>query len=168
MNVPVQGYRAQVEYARRWAHDVEGNPGVAESRPEHPVAEEVVNPGERHHQGGHEEVGDGQRGQEEVADPAQSSVRVDRHADEDVAGDGEEYQKGEEDAWKMLGVAESVCRLNSKNKKELMKVIVGYKKKLDRVFDRYFTSLNTVCFQMQNCHIHMNTHFAYISKVDVT
>ena len=68
MYIPIERDRAEVEYRGGTAHDVKRHPRVAEAAAEDPVAEEVVNTGERHHQAADEEVGDGQRGQKEVAD----------------------------------------------------------------------------------------------------
>lgn len=41
---------AQVQYARRRAHNVEGDPRIAEFSSEYPIAEQIVNAGECHHQ----------------------------------------------------------------------------------------------------------------------
>lgn len=46
--VSVQRYGAQVEYGRGGAHDVDGDPYVAELGAEHPVALQVVDQSERH------------------------------------------------------------------------------------------------------------------------
>jgi len=91
VNVSVERYGAQVEYGRGGAHHVDGGPYVAEFGAEHPVALQVVDQRERHDQRADEQVGDGQRRQEQVADPPQASVRVDGHAHQHVAGDRQEY-----------------------------------------------------------------------------
>lgn len=87
MDVSVKGDGAEVEDGRRRAHDVEGDPRVAELSAERPVAEQVVDAGERHHQGGDERVGDGQRGEEQVADLPQPPVREDGGAHQRIARD---------------------------------------------------------------------------------
>lgn len=91
MNVSVERYGAQIENGRGGAHHVNGDPNVTELGAKHPVALEVIDQRERHDQSADEQVGDGQRGQEQVADPPQSPVRVDGHAHQHVAGDRQEY-----------------------------------------------------------------------------
>lgn len=68
MNVSVQRYGAQVEYGRGGAHHVDSGPYVAELRAEHPVALQIVEQRERHDQRTDKQVGDGQRGQKQIAD----------------------------------------------------------------------------------------------------
>ena len=92
MYIPIQRYGAEVKYRGSTAHDVERDPGVAEARAEDPVAHEVVDPGEDHDQAADEEVGDGERGQEEIADPPQRPVRAYRHDNQHVAGHRQEYE----------------------------------------------------------------------------
>lgn len=99
MDVPIQGNGTEIQNAGSGAHDIECDPSVAEARPEDPVSEQIVDAREGHHQRGDEEVRDGQRGQEEVAYPAQAAVRVDGHADQDVPGHRQEYQEREKYPW---------------------------------------------------------------------
>lgn len=101
--VTIERYGAQIQDRGSAAHNIEGDPDVAEPQPEDPVTEEIVDSGKGHHQPTDEEVGDGQGGQEEVADPPQPAVGVDRDAHQDVAGDGEEYQDHEEESCGYIG-----------------------------------------------------------------
>lgn len=94
--VTVERYGAQIQDRGSAAHNIEGDPDVAEPQSKDPVAEEIVDPGKGHHQPTDKEVGDGQGGQEEIADPPQPAVGVNRHADQNVAGDGEENEDHEE------------------------------------------------------------------------
>lgn len=96
MNVSVQRYGAQVEYGRRGAHHVYGRPYVAKLGTEHPVALQIVDQGERHDQRANEQVCDGQRGEEQVADPPQTPVRVNGHAHQHVARDRQENEDDQE------------------------------------------------------------------------
>lgn len=67
--VTIEGDCAKVENRGSAAHNVEGDPRVAESRTEHPVAEQIVDAGERHNQTTDEQVGDREGGKEEVSYP---------------------------------------------------------------------------------------------------
>lgn len=69
VNVTVEGDGAQIEDRGSAAHNIESDPDVAEPQTEDPIAEEIVDPGKGHHQSTDEEIGDGERGQEEVSDP---------------------------------------------------------------------------------------------------
>lgn len=94
--VTVERYGAQIQDRGSAAHNIEGDPDVAEPQSEDPITKKIVDPGKGHHQPTDEEVGDGQGGQEEVADPPQPAVGINCHADQNVAGDGEEYEDHEE------------------------------------------------------------------------
>lgn len=96
VDVPVQGDGAEVQDGRRGAHDVERDPRVAELSPEHPVAQQVIHHGKRHHQAGHEQICDGERCEEQVADASQGAVRVDGNTHQDVTRDGQEDHQREE------------------------------------------------------------------------
>lgn len=101
VNVSVERYGTQVEYGCGRAHHVYGCPYVAELGAEHPVALQVVYQRERHDQRSDKEVGDCQRGQEQVANPSQASVRVDCHAHQHVAGNRQEYNDDQKRSWKI-------------------------------------------------------------------
>lgn len=62
MYITVEGNRAEIQNGGSAAHNIEGDPGIAELRTEDPVAEEVVHPGKCHHQATDEEVGDREGG----------------------------------------------------------------------------------------------------------
>jgi len=68
MDVAVQRDGAQVQNGRSGAHHVECDPRVTELRSEHPVTQQIIHHSEGHHQAGHEEVRNGKRRQEQVAD----------------------------------------------------------------------------------------------------
>jgi len=55
--VAVEGDGDQVEDRRRTAEHVEGHPGVAQLSPERPAVRHVVDSGQRHDQGGDQQVG---------------------------------------------------------------------------------------------------------------
>lgn len=93
--VAVHADDAQVEDGRGGAHDVERHPGVAEA-PEEPDAGHLGDRAPRHHQQGHEQVGDRQRHHEGVGDfGAQVTEPNDGGADQRVAqqsGDDQDAQ----------------------------------------------------------------------------
>lgn len=62
--VTIERDRAKIQNRGSAAHNVEGDPSVAESRPEYPIAEEIVHPGKCHNQATDEQVGDSEGGQE--------------------------------------------------------------------------------------------------------
>ena len=92
MNIAIERYGAEIKNGGSAAHDVERDPGVAETWTEDPVSEKVVDASKGHHQTSHEEVGDGEGGQEQIANPPEASVRVYRYADQDVPRNRQEYQ----------------------------------------------------------------------------
>lgn len=62
--VTIERDRAKIQNRGSAAHNVEGDPSVAESRPEYPIAEEIVHPGKSHNQTTDEKIGDSEGGQE--------------------------------------------------------------------------------------------------------
>ena len=94
VDVAVETDGTQVEDGRRRTHHVERYPDLAEVCAEHPVAEQVVDDGERHDEDGDEGVGHGQRHDEQVTRLAQVPLRQDGDTHEEVAGDGEEDDEG--------------------------------------------------------------------------
>lgn len=58
--LPVHGDCTQIENGGGGAHDVEGDPNVAELRAEHPEALEIISHGEHHDEAGNKQITDGQ------------------------------------------------------------------------------------------------------------
>ena len=88
MNISVQRNGAEVEDGCCGAHDVEGDPSVAELRTEHPVAKEIVYDSESHHQRCDEQIRDCQGRKEQIADLTQTPLCIDGDTDQDVSSDG--------------------------------------------------------------------------------
>ncbi|KAG8291944.1 hypothetical protein J6590_049858 [Homalodisca vitripennis] len=85
VDVPVKTDGTQVEDGGGRAHNIEGDPGVTKLGSKNPVSQEIVDDREGHDKGSYEEIGYGEGCQEEIPDPPQASVRIDRHTHQDVA-----------------------------------------------------------------------------------
>lgn len=64
VNVTIERDCAKIQNRGSAAHNVESDPGVAESRSKHPIAKKIVHPGECHNQTTDEQVGYSEGGQE--------------------------------------------------------------------------------------------------------
>jgi len=95
--VSIQRYGDQMEYGGCAAEHVERRPRFAQLRTEEPSGADLVDGGERHHQGGDHQIGDGERRDQVVGDVAQVTLEHDGGDDEDVAEDRQQDNEAEND-----------------------------------------------------------------------
>ena len=95
-DLPVHGNGAQIENGRSRAHDIKGDPDVAELFAKDPETLQVVGHGKHHDKASDKQVGYGQRNDEQIAHFPQRAIRVDGDAHQDVAGDRQEDDDGQE------------------------------------------------------------------------